>query len=65
MRQVSHGLEKLETEYQEGLRNKEIIDRMMEIHMKDVEGHEEWTSSYKPKISKKKISSMICKEEVK
>ncbi|GAB6462427.1 MULTISPECIES: hypothetical protein [Bacillus] len=41
--------EKLETEYQEGLRNKEIIDRMMEIHMKDVEGHEEWTSSYKPK----------------
>lgn len=41
--------EKLEKEYQEGLRNKEIIDRMMEIHMNDFEGYEEFQPSYKPK----------------
>ncbi|HDX9641221.1 TPA: helix-turn-helix transcriptional regulator [Bacillus mobilis] len=41
--------EKLETEYQEGLRNKEIIDRMIESQMNDFKGYEEFQTSYKPK----------------
>ncbi|WP_283751135.1 hypothetical protein [Bacillus cereus] len=41
--------EKLEKEYQEGLRNKEIIDRMIENQMNDFEGYEEFQTPYKPK----------------
>ncbi|ABS21611.1 hypothetical protein SIL80_14425 [Bacillus cereus group sp. BfR-BA-01119] len=42
-------VEKLEKEYQERLKSKERAHRMMEIHMNEFEGHEEWTSPYKQK----------------
>ncbi|RGO21770.1 hypothetical protein DXB28_12160 [Bacillus cereus] len=41
--------EKLESQYQEHLENQQRTHRMMEIHMNEFKGHEEWTSSYKPK----------------
>ncbi|CKF24746.1 hypothetical protein PDJ86_22025 [Bacillus cereus group sp. TH36-2LC] len=41
--------EKLENEYQENLRNKEIIDRMIENQMNDFQVYEEYKTSYKPK----------------
>ena len=42
-------VEKLEKEYQERLKSKERAHRMMEIHMNEFEGHEEFQPSYKPK----------------
>ena len=41
--------EKLENEYQENLRSKEIINRMIETQMNDFRGYEEFQPSYKPK----------------
>ncbi|MEB9998656.1 hypothetical protein P4L06_04270 [Bacillus cereus] len=41
--------EKLESQYQEHLENQQRTHRMMEIHMNDFEGYEEFQPSYKPK----------------
>ncbi|HFJ9262725.1 hypothetical protein ACQVQJ_08305 [Bacillus paranthracis] len=41
--------EKLEREYQERLENQQRTHRMMEFHMNDFEGYEEFQPSYKPK----------------
>lgn len=39
----------LEDDYQERLENQQRTHRMMEIHMNDIEGYEEFQTSYKPK----------------
>ncbi|WP_369903112.1 hypothetical protein [Bacillus manliponensis] len=41
--------EKLESQYQEHLENQQRTHRMMEIHMNDFEGYDEFQPSYKPK----------------